>query len=354
MKSAIANKLLRWYATRRRNLPWREHPKPYAVWVAEIMAQQTRLESVLPFYWRWMQRFPTVRALANAKEQQVLSLWEGLGYYSRARNLRLAAQIVMSEHGGKLPRTADALMKLPGIGRYTAGAIASLAFGADVPAVDGNAMRVLARVFNVNLPMDGFAAQRRFWALAAEHLPRGRAADYNQALMDLGAEICTPRGPKCSACPLRRECRAKHLGIQEQRPVKGEIKSVPVRHLVAAIVQQGDRVLVLQRPARGLLAGMWGFPTATVTNTRRAKAGLRRALRELDIDPISERHLGDYEHQYSHFTARLRAYHVPLNGSRPGIQSEQAYRWIAVKRLGELPMGKLDRTIAKALRDVVA
>jgi A/G-specific adenine glycosylase len=352
VNSPIAEKLLRWYASRRRSLPWRERPEPYAVWVAEIMAQQTRLESMLPYYRLWMKRFPTINKLAKSDEQDVLNLWEGLGYYSRARSLRRAAQAVIKEYSGKLPGDLKALRSLPGIGPYTAGAIASLAFGLDTPAVDGNAIRVLARVFDVDLPIDSGLSKKRFWELAAELLPPGHAADYNQALMDLGAEICKPRQPKCGVCPLKGDCRANSLGIQEQRPVKMAAKEIPLREYAAAVIHKRDEVLLVRRPSAGLLGGMWEFPNTVLSSPRRAKEGLRRAVRnEFDFDvPISER-LAVYEHAYSHFRARLQVYDCPLNGKLPKAKTLRTRRWLKPHALSDLPMGKLDRQIANALVD---
>ncbi|TES93094.1 MAG: A/G-specific adenine glycosylase, partial [Anaerolineales bacterium] len=208
MTTPIAKKLLDWYDINKRDLPWRDDPIPYAVWVAEVMAQQTRLETVTPYFERWMARFPTIADLALASQQDALTLWEGLGYYSRARNLHKAAQVVIEEHGGELPGNVKALQSLPGIGRYTAGAIASLVFGLDEPVVDGNVKRVMARVFMVDEMVDVPAGERKIWALAAEHLPLGKAADYNQALMDLGAMVCLPNNPDCERCPLREDCQA--------------------------------------------------------------------------------------------------------------------------------------------------
>lgn len=336
--SPIARKLLRWYASRRRSLPWRENPRAYAVWVAEIMAQQTRLEAMLPYYRRWMRRFPSLRSLARSKEQDVLTQWEGLGYYSRARNLRRAAQIVMGQHGGRLPRTAEQLRSLPGIGRYTAGAIASLAFGADEAAVDGNAIRVLARLFDVKLPANSAAAQARFWKLAQENLPRGRAADYNQALMDLGASLCAARNPKCAACPLRAECLARKRGVQHQRPVRAVTKQPPVRRLHAFAILHRGKALVRQRPADGLLAGMWEFPNAPS----------KKNPTELRIQPGKV--LGKFEHTYSHFSVTCTAHLATLSQSQ---RSLRPYRWVSLRQLVRLPMGKLDRRIANALRDAV-
>jgi A/G-specific adenine glycosylase len=351
MMSSIARKLLRWYAAQKRSLPWRADPQPYAVWVAEIMAQQTRLGSMLPYYKRWMRRYPSIRTLARSEEQDVLALWEGLGYYGRARNLRRAAQVIMKEYGGRLPSTVEELRRLPGIGSYTAGAIASVAFGVDAAAVDGNAARVLARVFDVSERAASASAQRLFWRLAAEHLPPGRAADYNQALMDLGAKVCTPRQPKCAACPLRTECRAAALGIQEQRPVRSAGLATPQRYYAAGVVQQRGSVLVLQRPGAGLLAGMWEFPNSFLRNQRGAKAALRKEMKKgLGLAIPFEKRLGEFDHTYSHFSVRLQVFHHPLFGVRPKVHTLRKHRWLPIRHLGSLPMGRLDRRIADVLQ----
>jgi A/G-specific adenine glycosylase len=209
MTSRLVSRLLTWYRRHGRSLPWRGHPDPYAVWVSEIMLQQTRVETVIPYFEKWMRLFPTITDLAKASEQEVLNAWEGLGYYSRARNLHKAAQIVREQYAGELPHDLSALRKLPGIGRYTVGAIASIAFGMDEPTLDGNLRRVFARLFNVSEPSDSPAGEKILWGLAAEHLPKGQAGDYNQALMDLGATICLPKNPRCLICPLMELCQAR-------------------------------------------------------------------------------------------------------------------------------------------------
>lgn len=349
MKSKFTSKLLRWYGSRRRSLPWREKPRPYAVWVAEIMAQQTRIESMLPYYKKWMKRFPSVKKLAQANEQDVLAVWEGLGYYTRARNLRKGAQVVMSEHGGRVPADWDALRNLPGIGPYTAGAIGSLAFGLDKPAVDGNAIRVLSRVFNVSKPVDSASGKQQIWVLAAQYLPSGRAAEYNQALMDLGARVCSPRSPKCLVCPVASECVSRRIGIQEQRPVQSEAKQIPMRQFAAAVIWQAGKVLVVQRPASGLLAGMWEFPNLQLRQSG-AKAQLAREMKKrFDVNIQLQGRTGVYERTYSHFHARLQVYESKLNGVRPMLRGEQQAAWVKPKKLAALPMGKLDRSVANSL-----
>lgn len=350
MKANIAKPLLRWYRARKRSLPWREHPQPYAVWVAEIMAQQTRLETMLPYYQRWMLTFPTAQALAAASEQQVLTAWEGLGYYSRARNLHKAARQLMAETSGRMPSTAAELRKLPGVGAYTAGAIASMAFGEDVPAVDGNAIRVLSRVFDVEEPVHTAAGQQRFWALAAEHLPPGAAAEYNQALMDLGGSVCSPR-PKCEECPLQVQCLAHARGTQLQRPVKRKMTALPVRLYAAAVLWRAGKVLVVQRPARGLLAGMWEFPNVELAEGSRAQTALRAGLKaQFAVASTIGMPRGEYEHTYSHFHARLRVYDCTMP-EKVTLATQRPYKWLAPRSLGRLPMGKLDRRVADRLQE---
>ena len=235
-------------------------PDPYRVWVSEIMLQQTRVETVIPYFERWMERFPSIASLAAASLQEVLAVWEGLGYYSRARSLHRAAQIVAADYAGQLPGDAHNLRKLPGIGRYTAGAIASIAFGLDQPALDGNIRRVLSRLFDVAEDIRSSGGERRLWELAEQYLPPGRAGDYNQALMDIGATLCTPRAPDCLHCPLADHCQARALGVQEQRPVVKPRPAIPHYTVTAAVIacpvaqpsdhqQDGPLYLIAQRPA---------------------------------------------------------------------------------------------------------
>lgn len=347
MISPIAKDLLKWYAARRRSLPWREHPEPYAVWVAEIMAQQTRLESMLPYFKRWMQRFPDVKALAAASGQEVLTLWEGLGYYRRARNLHRAARLVVEEYSGRLPGSAEELRSLPGIGAYTAGAIASVAFGQDEAAVDGNAIRVLARLFDVDMPMGSQAAIRRFWELARQNLPAGQAAEYNQALMDLGAQVCTPRTPNCDACPLKKHCQARARGTQATRPLRPAKSTLSKRCFAAAVIERDGAVLILRRPSGGLLGGMWEFPNVRLDGSQNPRPALRKALRELGVQVRPQTRLADLQHSYSHFRAQLGVFRCRFEGG--SLNGEQEHRWLASQALAHIPMGKLDRQIASLL-----
>lgn len=342
--SRIAPELLTWYRQNKRSLPWRDHPDPYAVWVSEIMLQQTRVETVIPYFERWLAKFPTVAALAAADEQDVLNLWEGLGYYSRARNLHKAAKVVVAEYGGELPKTALTLQKLPGIGRYTAAAVASMAFGLDAAALDGNIRRVYARIFNVDEPLGSTQAEKIFWDLAEMHLPHGDAGDYNQALMDLGATICTPRSPRCEECPVQMLCEAYQLDIQEFRPVPKVKRAVPRHIQAAAVIVVDGKVLLAQRPSSGLLGGMWEFPNGRVDGNPVEKlvdaiyAGYKLKVRS--VAP-----LGEVRHAYTHFKVTEFAFRCEL------IQeSEQEnLRWVDLDELDDYPMGKIDRQIARKM-----
>jgi A/G-specific adenine glycosylase len=343
--------LLAWYAEHARVLPWRGDCDPYAVWVSEIMLQQTRVETVIPYFERWMKRFPDLASLAQASQQEVLSAWEGLGYYSRARNLHHAAQIVINEMNGELPRDPQALARLPGVGRYTAGAIASLAFGVDAPALDGNIRRVLARVFNLVEPARSPAGERRLWELAAEHLPPGQAGDYNQAMMDLGATICTPRLPNCPGCPVSRNCRALALGVQEQRPVLQKKPATPHYIVTAAVICRDRQVLITQRPPDGLLGGLWEFPGGKQQPGEELTDCLQREIsEELGVQINVQNQMGVYRHAYTHFRVTLHAFRCTLhNGTAPRPLQVNDLRWVTPADLPGFPMGKIDRQIAREL-----
>jgi len=266
--NAFRRALPRWYRRHKRDLPWRRTRDPYAIWVSEIMLQQTRVETVIPYYARWMRVFPTVAALARAPASRVLKLWEGLGYYSRARNLRRAAQMVVGRvaplarpRGFRtsrrlVPTTAVDLRRLPGVGRYTAGAIASIAFDECAALVDGNVARVFARVFNIRANVKLPATRRRLWKLAEALLPARGCGEFNQALMELGALVCLPANPRCEGCPLRRVCRAPGDALPNRGP-KQRIHRVTEDVMLA---QRDGKVLLRRRPASGLLAGMWELP----------------------------------------------------------------------------------------------
>jgi A/G-specific adenine glycosylase len=350
MTNSLAESLLNWYQGHARSLPWRDNPDPYKVWISEVMLQQTRVETVLPYYERWMARFPTLVSLALATQQEVLAEWEGLGYYSRARNLHLAAQIVINKFGGNLPQDMQHLLNLPGIGRYTAGAIASIAFGSDQPVLDGNIRRVLARVFDIRYPARSRESEECLWQLASTHLPPGRAGEYNQALMDLGALICTPRLPNCAICPLNESCLAFSLGVQAERPVKLAKETIPHYIVSSAIIQRDEQVLIAQRPQKGLLGGLWEFPGGKLEPGENLATGLKREIcEELGVEIEVGTAYGVYHHAYTHFRVTLHAFLCKLNGTQPCNLYHSQLAWVTPPALVDYPMGKIDRQISNTL-----
>ena len=346
----FSTRLLEWYANHARSLPWRANPDPYAVWVSEVMLQQTRVEAVIPYFTRWMQRFPSIEALANASLQQVLATWEGLGYYGRARNLYRAAQLVVKDYHSNIPDEMRLLRKLPGIGRYTAAAVASIAFGRDEPTLDGNIRRVLARYYNVSDEAHSKIGEELLWSLAAQNLPPGKAGDYNQALMELGAILCTPKKPDCAHCPLAEDCQAKMLGIQEQRPVLLSRPAIPHYIVTAAVIWRERFVLIACRPPHGLLGGLWEFPGGKQQEGEDLPTCLKREIREeLGAEIAIGDQLGVFKHAYTHFRVTLYAYTCSLVSGEPHPLQAAELRWVLPAELTQYPMGKIDRQISQIL-----
>jgi A/G-specific adenine glycosylase len=340
----LSTSLLKWYAKHGRAMPWRDHPDPYAVWVSEIMLQQTRVETVIPYFEKWMKLFPDVNSLAKSEEQDVLNAWEGLGYYTRARNLHKAAKIIASDFNGKLPRDLQALRSLPGVGRYTVGAIASIAFKMDEPTLDGNLRRVFSRLYDVTEYADSPAGEKMLWELAEKNLPKGKAGDYNQALMDLGATICLPKNPRCLLCPLMSICKSRENGTQEQSPVLRPKKRVPQYIHAAAVIIERGRVLLNQRPRDGLLGGMWEFPNARVkaNPAEELEKALKTAIR---LNVKKKEALTVVGHAYSHFSVVVHAYWCRAIS----IPKNKNLKWVKIGELDDFPMGKVDRQIAKKM-----
>jgi A/G-specific adenine glycosylase len=346
----LSSLLLTWYAKNFRTLPWRGDPDPYNIWVSEIMAQQTRIQTVIPYYHRWIKAFPSIKALAKASEQEVLKNWEGLGYYSRARNLHRAAREVMEKYGGHLPEESQQLRELPGIGPYSAAAIASLAFGKNEAALDANIRRVLARVFKVSLPLGTPECEKQLTQLAKENLPKGKAGDYIQALMDLGSSICLPRNPKCPICPLQSLCIAQREGIQISLPIRKKVPSLPTVVVTAAIILNRGKTLITQRPSQGLLGGMWEFPGGKLEPSETLEACLQREIKEeLGAKIVVQEPFGFFHHSYSHFHVELHAFLCTLDGSKPRPLQVKSIQWVKLSDLQSYPMGKIDRMISRQL-----
>lgn len=308
---------------------------------------------MIPYYERFLARFPTVVALANALLDDVLKLWEGLGYYSRARNLHRAAQKVVRDYGGQFPTTAEALQALPGIGRYTAGAIASIAFAERAAVLDGNVIRVLSRVFNIADDVKQPATQRRLWEIAETLLPANRPGDYNQALMDLGRTVCKPRQPVCSQCPVHGYCEAFRLGIQEQRPVKAAPAATPHYDVAAGVIwNAAGQLLIAQRPAEGLLGGLWEFPGGKLETDETLPDCLQRELREeLAIEVTVGELLTKVRHAFTHFKITLYAYECQYRSGEPQTIGCAAWRWVMPDQLDQFAFGHADRQVIAALRE---
>jgi A/G-specific adenine glycosylase len=352
--SQIVSALSTWIESSRRELPWRQKRDPYSVWVSEIMLQQTRAGAVTPYFQRWMLRFPDVQSLAAASLDEVLKVWEGLGYYARARNLHRAAQLVVMQWEGQLPSESRQLLALPGIGRYTAGAILSLAFGRAEPALDGNSRRVLSRLYDIEDNIDQAPAERLLWQLAsglmAETLP-GRAGDLNEALMELGALVCSPGTPDCGACPLFEMCLANRRGVQRQRPVRSKRRVPPHFDAVAGVIRDHEgRLLVVRRNLDRLLGGLWGFPGGVIRDSKPLADSLEEAIANLvGVDVSVGKRLTSFRHAYTHFSITLHAYRCELlTGAPLPIDCEQVL-WAPSGELEQLPLPVTDRRIVRFL-----
>ncbi len=333
--------LLRWYDESKRDLPWRHTRDPYKIWISEAMLQQTRVDTVIPYYERFLEKFPDLGSLARADTDDVLALWAGLGYYSRARNLKRGAEFVMDNFGGKLPDDADQLQTLPGIGRYTAGAIASIAFDREAPIVDGNVARVLSRLYGWREDPKIKAASQRLWEEAAAMARGPRPGDLNQALMELGATLCTPRSPRCGDCPVMRACVAHANGNPEAIPARTQKAAVPKVEAVAALVSRREKALLVRRPAGGLLGGLWELPGGALRSGERPREALDRHLaKRVGLATNRTRRLGAIDHLFSHRALHLHVYHCDAPpGSRVRLRNLEAHRWVNTAQLEEVGAG---------------
>jgi A/G-specific adenine glycosylase len=346
--------LLQWYAAERRDLPWRYGPRkkadPYRVWLSEIMLQQTTVKAAVPYFERFVTRWPTVAALAAAPLEEVLQLWAGLGYYSRARNLKACADAVVRDFGGVFPGTEKELRELPGIGPYTAAAIAAIAFGEKATPVDGNVERVVARLFAVRQPLPAAKAEIR--RLAGTLTPARRAGDFAQAMMDLGAEICTPKNPSCLVCPLQQDCAASARGLVEVLPIKAKKLARPSRYGIAFLVQREDgAVLLRQRPEAGLLGGMLEVPSTPWLDALPAK---KEALRSAPVTTSWLPVAGTVVHVFTHFRLELSVYRalVPVDASFTLWAEQERCRWVARRDLHAQALPSLmKKVIAHGLDD---
>jgi A/G-specific adenine glycosylase len=346
-KTALVRRTLGWYSRHGRQLPWRETRDPYAIWVSEIMLQQTQVATVIPYYHGFLKRFPTIKALVAASPDEVIKSWENLGYYHRARLMHRAAKVIVEEWGGKLPSNYDDLLCLPGIGPYTAGAIASIAYGKRIPALDGNALRVYTRLFAVagSTHGEGGVAGIRGWAQWL--LPTSQPGPFNQAIMDLGATLCTPRNPSCPLCPLSRFCLAFAKGLQDRLPIPKKGRGLPHKDMTASvIIDKTGKVLIVKRPEQGLLPGLWKLPGGEQRGESSLPEALeRRVMEELGVMIRVLEPVASVKHTFTHFHMTLHAFRARIRRGKPRALSCARLAWVRPEDLAGYAFSKADRTI---------
>jgi A/G-specific adenine glycosylase len=347
---SLRQALLDWYQASGRDLPWRRSCNPYHIWVSEIMLQQTQVKTVIPYYQRWLDIFPTVADLAAADQQTVLKAWQGLGYYARARNLHRAAQMVVEQHHGEFPNKLEDAIALPGIGRTTAGGILSAAFNQPVAILDGNVKRVLARL--TALPTPPNKALKRLWQVSETLLDPQQPRDFNQALMDLGATLCTPKNPACLLCPWQDSCQAYKLNLQDELPMSESRQPLPTKEIGVAVIWNEQRqVLIDRRRQEGLLGGLWEFPGGKIEPGETIQGCIQREIQEeLGIDIEVREHLITIEHTYSHFHVVLNVYHCRhVQGEPQPIECDEV-RWVTLDEIDQYPFPNANVKIIEALR----
>jgi A/G-specific adenine glycosylase len=327
--------LLEWFASHGRDLPWRQDRDPYKVWVSEIMLQQTKVEAVKPYYDSWMDRFPTIQSLAQASQDDVLRQWQGLGYYSRAKNLHAAVCEVQTAYGGKVPSDRAAMLSLKGVGDYTAGAILSLAYGKPEAAVDGNVLRVFARIYNITDNILTSAVKKTVTALVLQQMPMDQPGRFNEALMDFGAMVCIPKHPRCHECPLTSWCQAKLHGVENDLPVRIVKKHTPTDEITVAVVEHRHAWLIHRRPEKGLLSSMWEFPNA-LGKGEEGRLRVQNLLAEEGLTVrLEEEPIGEIKHVFSHRKWHMVVYNcIVLKNS---FQAKEDWQWLDRTRYTEVP-----------------
>lgn len=348
---AFQSDLVDWYDEHKRSMPWRETDDPYRIWVAEIMLQQTRVDTVRDYYPRFLDAFPTVEALAEADRDEVLKHWEGLGFYARARHLHEAAQYVVAEHGGSVPDTMESIKELKGVGPYTAAAILSIAYQKSHAVLDGNVTRVLARIFSIEEDATKTTAQRHLRRLANELIDPERPGDFNQAVMELGAVTCTPNTPHCERCPLQGVCSARDAGTEEKYPITPDSQPVPHHDIAVGLVFDDDnRLLVQRRPDEGLLGGLWEFPGGKQEDGESMEAACQREVKEeLGVEVSIEEPFYTLSHAYSHFEITLHAFRCRIIDGEPVGRENQPFQWVSIDELDDIAFPRANRRLIEEL-----
>ena len=334
----IQQSLLEWYQREKRDLPWRNTDDPYHILVSEFMLQQTQVKTVIPYYQRWLKSFPTTETLAGAREPRVLKHWEGLGYYSRARNLHRSAKLMVNEFNGNVPDSWDEILKLPGVGRYTAGAVLSIAFNRNVPVLDGNVKRVLSRLFCLMENGSSSASENRLWQVAEKMVPSRLQGDFNQALMELGATVCLPQNPLCLLCPLSSACIAKKDNVQGNFPpakVKAISKKIEVS---AAVIHRNGKTYIQQRPQKGLMGGLWEFPGGKIEKGETPEECLSREIvEELGVQIKIKEKILTIKHSYTQFRVTLHVFTCTLLSGKIRATCCEQWKWVSPQNINKYP-----------------
>jgi A/G-specific adenine glycosylase len=351
----IRNNLLQWYRKNDRDLPWRKTGDPYRVWISEVMLQQTRIEAVIPYYLRFLERFPDVRSLSESDLQSVLKIWEGLGYYARARNMHKAAKIICDQYQGRLPGTRDELLLLPGVGEYISAAVAGISFNVPVAVIDGNVKRILARLFADPTPVNDTSAKKHFESHAEKLLDHKNPGDFNQAVMELGQMICKPRNPVCMDCPIQQYCEAFRTNRIPQYPKRISKKSIPLRQMIYAMILKDGKCLILKRSANGLLGGLWEIPGGELHQKIRLKKQLTDiVLNQTGIRIEVKRKLGIISHAYTHFKINAAVYLCGCKSGEICLNGPAEHRWILPEEIIHYPCHKLIHKIFPLLHEAAS
>lgn len=354
MTGLNAETLLTWYKKNKRDLPWRDTRDPYRIWLSEVMLQQTQVTTVIPYYHRFIEQFPSLEALASAEDETVLKLWEGLGYYNRCHHFLKAVRQANQDCQGQVPDTPESFRSLPGVGPYTAAAVMSIAFGLPMPVVDGNVIRVVTRFYAIGEDITKAAVKKKIEALMAQSISRKNPGDFNQAVMELGATVCTPKTPLCHECPLTKQCLAYRENKTETLPFKPPKPKVPIHSVALALVEEGGRFLIRKRPPRGHLAGLWEFPGGKILKGETPDQALNRTCtRELGIQVAVEKKIATVSHAYTHFKIRLTLFLCRAREREMTPTLNQPLAWIQCGEIGNYPFPAANHKLFPAIKKLL-
>lgn len=335
-QNTITHNLLSWYDEMNIGLPWRETKDPYKIWLSEVMLQQTQVKTVIPYYKRWLKKFSTIQSVAEASQESILKQWEGLGYYSRARNFHKACRVIMTDSSGYVPDNPEAFSSLPGVGPYISAAVSSIAFGISTPAVDGNVKRIISRLNCSGIPLEKSFNYVKSRLLKI--IPDARPGDFNQAMMDLGREICTPKNPDCNACPVMGYCKAFVENLVDKYPIRQKRKLRPNFNVAVGVIWNKDKILISKRRENGLLGGLWEFPGGKINPGEQARDCIKREVKEelgILVEPAA--FITSINHAYTHFSISMEAWHCEFIQGSPQALGCDEWRWVTPEQIKDLP-----------------